>query len=431
VSELSNNKIFKDIPSDWDVKFLGELSLSKPEYGANCPAIEYRHDYPRYVRITDISENGKLRSEDKKSIEPKEVENYLLNKGDIVFARSGATVGKTYLYNESDGLCAFAGYLIRFRPDSKRLLPEFLFQFTQSNWYKNWVKGMLRAGAQPNINGKEYASLPIPLPPIVEQYKITAVLSSVDEAIEKTEAIIEQTEKVKKGLMQQLLTKGIGHTKFKKTEIGEIPEEWEIGTLKDFCDHITKGATPTTYGFSWEKEGILFLRNECIRETGLSFEGSDFISEEAHAFMKRSIIRHGDVLITITGNLGRCCVYDKGPKEANINQHIARVRILSNKLNPYFICYFINSDFMRKKFDLIRTGLAYPQLSLKQIQEIIVPIPPRQEQDKIVKIVQSLDKKNKCENKKLNHLKTIKRGLMQDLLTGKVRVKVDDEVMSQ
>ena len=93
--------------------------------------------------------------------------------------------------------------------------------------------------------------------------------------------------------MQQLLSKGIRHNNFKDTEIGNIPCEWNLGTLKNYSEHITKGATPTTYGFDWVEEGVLFLRNECVKETGLSLKGSSFISEEAHIAMKRSIIKLG------------------------------------------------------------------------------------------------------------------------------------------
>ncbi|MGJ7034251.1 restriction endonuclease subunit S [Anoxybacillus eryuanensis] len=421
VSELSNNKIFKDIPSDWDVKFLGELSLSKPEYGANCPVIEYRHDYPRYVRITDISENGKLRSEDKKSIEPEEAENYLLNKGDIVFARSGATVGKTYLYNESDGPCAFAGYLIRFRPDSKRLLPEFLFQFTQSNWYKNWVKGMLRAGAQPNINGKEYASLPIPLPPIVEQYKIAAILSSVDEAIEKTEAIIEQTEEVKKGLMQQLLTKGIGHTKFKKTEIGEIPEGWEVKTFKEI---------------SVVRQGLQIPIAERFREPGKDryvyitiqyLNNPDAGAEYIESPRSSVICNEDDVLMTRTGNTGQVVTNVHGV----FHNNFFLIDYNREVIYKDYLVQFLNHEKTQQLIRKLAGTTTIPDLKHGDFYSIHVPIPPIQEQRKIATILKSVEDKVQKEKEKLAKLFSIKKGLMQVLLTGKVRVKVDEEVMSQ
>ena len=195
-----------EIPEEWEVKRLGDLCVGKPEYGANVSAIDRNDLLPRYIRITDVTEDGKLSAATWQSIRQDVAGPYLLNKGDFLFARSGATVGKTYLYKETDGLCAFAGYMIRFRPNPTLLLPEFLFHYTHSNFYYNWVKGILRAGAQPNINGQEYAKMPILKPPIEEQKTIINILNSLDEDIEKETSHKEQLESLKKGLMQVLLT---------------------------------------------------------------------------------------------------------------------------------------------------------------------------------------------------------------------------------
>src|SRR4030042_2379101 len=224
------------IPVDWEVGRLGDLCIGEAEYGANVPSMDKDNSLPRYVRITDITDNGKLLESTSQSINKESAQPYILGEGDFLFARSGATVGKSYLFRKKDGECAFAGYLIRFKPDSNQLLPEFLFHFTHSDYYYNWVKGILRAGAQPNINAKEYSNMLLPKPPIGEQKGIVEILTTVDEAIEKTDQIIEKTKETKKGLMQKLLTRGIGHKNFRKTEIGEIPVEWEVvklGTLTE------------------------------------------------------------------------------------------------------------------------------------------------------------------------------------------------------
>lgn len=194
------------IPVKWEAEKLGHLCRGGPEYGANASAIQYLEDLPRYVRITDVLENGFLTQVDKKSISRELAAGYFLEEGDFLFARSGATVGKTYLYRKSDGECAFAGYMIRFRPDRKKLSSEFLFQVTHSDFYYQWVKGMLRAGAQPNINGSEYSKFLLPTPPIDEQNKIVEILSSVDAAIEKAKSELDHLEQTKKSLMADLLT---------------------------------------------------------------------------------------------------------------------------------------------------------------------------------------------------------------------------------
>jgi type I restriction enzyme S subunit len=302
---------------------------------------------------------------------------------------------------------------------------EYVYYAIDFNFkeYKNFISNQ----AVPIINKTQFSEFTIPSPPLSEQRKIAAILTSVDNAIEKTEAIIKQTEVVKQGLMQRLLTKGIGHTKFKQTEIGEIPNNWSICTLKDFCEHITKGATPTTYGFNWTETGIRFLRSECVKESGLTFEGANYISDEAHEAMKRSVIRGGDLLVSITGNIGRGCIYPESYPEANINQHIARVRVVKSELlNPNFLMYYINSEPVRRHFYLIKTGQAYPQISLKQVQDLKIPLPSIEEQKKIASILGAFDLKIQTELKTVELLIQLKNSLMQDLLTGKVRVNVNE-----
>jgi len=195
-----------ETPIEWEVRRLGDLCNGQPEYGANVSSIDKDKSLPRYIRITDITEDGKLLEATWQSIKREFAQPYILEEGDFLFARSGATVGKTYLYRNKDGECAFAGYMIRFKPNPKQLLPKFLFQYTHSNFYYNWVKGILRAGAQPNINAQEYFNMPLPKPPINEQKQIVEILSSVDEELEKESNHKEYLELLKKGLMQVLLT---------------------------------------------------------------------------------------------------------------------------------------------------------------------------------------------------------------------------------
>jgi type I restriction enzyme, S subunit len=378
---------------------------------------EPKEGYIRLIQIRDFeSDKYKVYIPDTKKLKK-------ANEEDIFIARYGASIGRILRGLSGAYNVALAKVLI----DENKFDRDFIYYFLKSSIFQNEVTKISSRSAQSGFNKQDLANIDVPQPSILEQKKIAKIISSVDNEIEKTEEIINQSVKIKKGLLQQLLTKGIGHTKFKETEIGEIPEEWEIGTLQDYCEHITKGATPTTYGYDWVSEGILFLRNECVKESRLTLKGSSFISDEAHQAMNRSKIKLGDILITITGNLGQTCIYDKGPTEANINQHIARVRIINDYVKAKFVCYFLNSNFMRKQYELIKTGLAYPQLSLKQIQEIRFPIPTLEEQNKIIEIISTVDSKIEYENDILTNLQNIRDGLMQVLLTGKVRVKVNEE----
>lgn len=199
-TEMFEDKEFKE-------KTLDEISIISGEYGSNVSAMEYDETLPRYVRITDITENGKL---DQNSLaSPKNetnIEKYLLQYGDILFARTGATVGKTYLYDESDGICIYAGYCIRFRLNTKIVNPEYIFRYTQTRQYLKWVDIVKRGGAQPNINSKQYGSIIIPIPPIELQNKFEEFVKQVDKQKLLLEQQKQNYENLKRGLMQKLLT---------------------------------------------------------------------------------------------------------------------------------------------------------------------------------------------------------------------------------
>lgn len=268
----------------------------------------------------------------------------------------------------------------------------------------------------------EYSKFKIPLPPLEEQKKIAKILSTTDEKIAFVTKSIEETETLKKGLMQKLLTEGVGHTEFKDSEIGRIPVEWEVSTLQEVSDFITKGATPTTYGFKWEESGIPFLRSECVTSKGLNLKGAMFISSEANEYMNRSEIKSGDLLMTITGNVGKVIVLEDSFLSGNINQHIARIRVSSKNVDKLFIYHFLSQDKYRMNYYKITTGQAYPQISLKQVRESKFPLPSLEEQQQISKILSTTDEKLEKLREKKESFEELKKGLMQKLLTGEIRV---------
>lgn len=209
---------------------------------------------------------------------------------------------------------------------------------------------------------------------------------------------------------------------YKMTEVGVIPEDWILINLLSLSAFITKGSTPTTYGFKWEQGGVLFLRSECVAENGLDLSQSMFISEAAHASLCRSEIREGDILITITGNVGRTILFKK-VAEGNINQHIARVRIISQKAHSEFIYYILTQPSYRTRFNSITTGQAYPQISLKQVRETKIPFPPtKAEQSAIATALSDTDALIESLEKLIAKKRQIKRGAMQEFLTGKRRL---------
>ena len=165
---------------------LKSLLLSKPQYGANeASIIRDNNEQPRYVRITDIDENGLISPDELGATVANLDDKYILNENDIVIARSGATVGKAYIHKHLPYTCVYAGYLIRFIVDSEKILPDYLFAYTQLNTYKEWVNAIQRPSAQPNINAGIIADFVLVLPPIAMQNKMVKRIAIMRSQIEE------------------------------------------------------------------------------------------------------------------------------------------------------------------------------------------------------------------------------------------------------
>lgn len=172
--------------SIYGTRNLSDLSEYKLSYGSGASAVDFDGKI-RYVRITDIKDDGELQSD---KVSPNVFDDkYILNDGDILFARSGATVGKTYQYKQKDGKAIYAGYLIRFIPNRNIVLPSYIFGYTKTNYYKAFISVSAKAVAQPNINAQQYGALKVPIPPLTLQQEFADKI----EAIEKQKALIKQS----------------------------------------------------------------------------------------------------------------------------------------------------------------------------------------------------------------------------------------------
>ena len=190
----------------WEEKMLKEFSIISGNYGLSVPATEYNGI--RYLRITDITEWGDLNEEKVSAKLDGEKEQELLEEGDLLFARTGATVGKTLLYKEAFGKCLFAGYLIRYRLDKEIVLPSFMFYVTHSDKYYNWVWKNQKAAAQPNISAKLYNEYVVSFPSLSEQQSIVETLDSLKSKVDKLQAnydkISQECDALKQSILRQV-----------------------------------------------------------------------------------------------------------------------------------------------------------------------------------------------------------------------------------
>jgi type I restriction enzyme S subunit len=207
------------IPKDWTVECLSNLCIEKPTYGINAAAVDYDHHLPTYLRITDIDEDGNFSKSRKKCVNSPFSNQYFLKNGDLVFARTGATVGKTYLYNELDGQLVFAGFLIKVSPNSELLDSNFLKFLTETPYYLNWVEIMSQRSGQPGINGIEYGNFLIPKANLLEQKIISEKLLAIQNKISVEQKFLSKVQQIKSGLMADLLS---------GKKLVNVPSELEI-----------------------------------------------------------------------------------------------------------------------------------------------------------------------------------------------------------
>lgn len=222
ITEAVTKGLDKNVPlKDSGIEWIGEIPehwtftvfkkfLSEPmQYGANEPAEECNYNDPRYIRITDIKDDGTLRDDTFKSLPLEKAKEYMLNKGDLLFARSGATVGKTFLYKEDYAAC-FAGYLIKARCNKNVLLPNFVFYYTLSNVYQNWKNSIFIQSTIQNIGADKYSVMPIIVSSLSEQQSIANYLdqkcSEIDELISIKQQKIEKLKDYKKSLIFECVT---------------------------------------------------------------------------------------------------------------------------------------------------------------------------------------------------------------------------------
>lgn len=271
------------------------------------------------------------------------------------------------------------------------------------------------------INSNDLKSLKIPIPSLGEQEKIAEILSVVDEQIENTEKLIQKNQKLKKGLMQQLLTKGIGHTEFKKTELGEIPDEWEIKNMKS----IVKSTQLGTNTLGKNELGIPMLKMGNLEIGGFNFDKLEYITKDELNENLEFILKTGDFLFNTRNTLelvGKSAVWNNKLDLAIFNSNIMRIKYC-NEINSFYMGYYFASSIGWKELKAISTGTtSVAAIYTKDLMNTKVIVPPLKEQEKIVEILSTVDEQIENTKKLIQKNQELKKGLMQQLLTGYIRI---------
>jgi type I restriction enzyme, S subunit len=421
------------IPKEWEVVKLGEVivnmksglsrMLSVQDIGT--PVIRSNNIKDYQIDFNDLKYWFEIDPQGSK------MENYYLNDGDILinFINSIAHIGKSAIYFNNIGRKVIYTTNVLRLTSNESINNVFLFYLTQSGVYRNYISKITKPAVnQASFTTKDLRKLRLPLPPLPEQQKIAEILSTVDEQISTTQAIIDKSKELKKGLMQKLFSEGIGHAEFKDTKIGRIPKEWEVLKLGDICVKIRDG----NYGGSYPKpnefldSGIPFLTSASIGGGNFIIkEKIKYISSEKHSELIKAHIQTDDILFTNRGaNVGAVALISKELDDANIGPQLTYLRCKKDQIHNVYLFSYMQSNGFLKQVKSLDNGTAMNFFGIGTTKTFKIPIPPLSKQQKIAEILSESDRKIEEEEAQKAELEQLKRGLMQQLLTGQKRVKI-------
>lgn len=421
-----------EYPEYWSFIELGDPSSGKFQNGVN----KEKEDYGKgclFVNILDVFREftidpNKLH---RVKVSEQEIQNYKLEVGDIILDRSSnifETVGYPAYFPGSNESVVFSGFTFRYRPVKTTWDSKFLTYLLMSAPIRKLVTSISTKSANSNVNQESYKKIIIPCPPIMEQQKIASMLSNVDSLINQIQKIIEQTQRLKKGSMQKLLTKGIGHTKFKKIKghygkIIEIPQSWNVTGIYDCCSDIFLGLTSKVDYVS--KDGMPLVRAKDIASGRLLFDDIRYISEKQHLFLtKYHKPKKGDVLVSKSGTLGVCALVDTD-KEFSIYESIIVLQPKKAVITSEFLLSLMRSESLQIRLFGDKVGSTVGHINLIDFRKLKISLPPINEQHKIASILSNIDATVQKHQEHKSQLETLKKGLMQKLLTGQIRVKLN------
>lgn len=339
-------------------------------------------------------------------------------KGDILLPASTTTKGEdlanAVALNEENVL--LGGDINIFRMKMNNVDSIFMAHYL-THIKKKDIANLTQGSTIIHLYGKNIKHLQVHLPPLEEQKKIADILSTVDKKIAFVEENINATEELKKGLMQKLLTEGIGHTEFKDSELGRLPESWEIDKLENLTTKIGDGLHGTPKYV--EQSDYYFINGNNLNGESIEINKNTKCVNEEEYIKNKKILDNTTILLSINGTVGSLAYYNN--ENVMLGKSVAYMNV-NSKILKQFLFYLLKSSKILEYFILELTGTTIKNLSLKTIRNTRIPLPQLEEQKQIAEILLIVDKKLESLKEKKQSFEELKKGLMQKLLTGEVRL---------
>ncbi|MCU4974865.1 restriction endonuclease subunit S [Halobacteria archaeon AArc-m2/3/4] len=445
----------EEIPAGFRQTQLGPRTITVPEHWSrvrieDVSEVVTRGKQPTYVDEPGVpvlnqsciywdgyhQENLKYLDEDvAKDWKPK----HFATKGDILINSTGqGTLGRALYWDKESGTHAIDSHITRVSVDSDTIDPEFLRYYLESTWGQTMLYVFCVAGStgQIELSKTDLMSMPLLCPPVEEQRRIADILSTVDEQIQQTDEVINKTEELKRGVLNELIPRGINEhgelrpfpedqpDLYDEVRRCTIPTGWEVSSLQELCkEDVTYGIVQAGPHVD---DGVPYIKTGDMTDGKLELKGLSRTSTEIAEDYDRSKIRTGELVITIRATVG---VVHQVPPEldgGNLTQGTARISPKDSIDNRYLL-WAIRTNIVQSLIDARTKGSTFNEITLGTLRKVPIPYPVNLEEQKIIaerldKISEKLDE----ERSYLHNLQELKDGLMQDLLTGKVRVNTDN-----
>ena len=426
------------VPKHWRVARLKHLCTAHSLYGANIPAHQYRESGVRFLRTTDITEDGRL-TEQGVHLPAQSVADFLLTDGDILVSRSG-TVGRSFLYNrDSHGPCAYAGYLVRFVPHNL-YLARYIYHFTKTPGFQEFLRTSAISSTIENVNAEKYANCLLPLPPPDEQAAIVRYLDHADELIDRyisaKKRLIALLEEQRQAVIHQAVTRGLNHGMPLKSSgipwLGDVPKHWEVRRIRNAADMRVSNVDKHTYA----EELPIRLCNyvDVYKNDSITDAISFMLATATEAEIDQFRLELHDVLITKDSetwtDIGVPALVEHTAPDLICGYHIAILRPLRSSLDGRYLFRILQDAALSSQFHVAANGVTRYGLSHSSIKSILLPIPPLDEQAAIVEFLdESTAKANVTidrARRQITLMNEYRTRLIADVVTGQLDVRSAD-----
>ena len=339
---------------------------------------------------------------------------------DVLYGKLRPYLDKAVLADEA-GVCTTELLVLRAKVDVD---PRFLTAVVHSPGFLEYAVAGTTGVQHPRTSWAHTRGFEVPAFTFDEQQRIADILWLVHEAISRSETLVEEGQALKRAAMRILFTRGLRGEAQKETEIGLVPESWEIVRIGEQAKTISKGASPRWQGFDYVSEGVLFVRSQNVGDGIMEWNEKAFLSPAWNEKEMRSILRSGDVLINLVGaSIGRSAVGGDEIDGANCNQAVCFVRLNQDQMHPKFLSAFLWTFEGQRQIHDNKKDIARANLSLEDVRQMRVPKPNPDEQREIVAILDAIDHKIDLHRRKCTVLDDLFKALLHKLMTGEIRVE--------